>query len=223
MLKLMHHPLSADSRRVRVVLNEKNIEYDLEETRYWERDEEFLSLNPAGTLPVLVTDKHKEICGAGPICEYLEEAFDSTKNLIGRPPLHRAEVRRLTDWFSCKFYREVTKNLVWEKFFKKLEGGAYPNSQALGAGRTNLNYHLQYIEFLTKNHRYLCGEELSLADITAATQLSTLDYYGDVPWEAFVEAKKWYKSIKSRPSFSYILNDRVAGIVASKNYSELDF
>lgn len=222
MLKLLHHPLCAHSRRVRITLHEKNIAFDMEEARPWERDEDFLDMNPAGTLPVLLTDKKKAISGAGPICEYLEEAYDA-RNLLGRQPLQKADTRRLVEWFGDKFYREVTKNLVWEKYFKKLEGGGYPNSKALGVGRTNVLYHLDYIGFLVKGRRWLNGDEISLADITAATQLSVLDYFGDVPWAHNKAAKQWYSQMKQRPSFSYILNDKVPGISAVKHYSEQDF
>lgn len=222
MLKLLHHPLNHEARRARLVMNEKNIAYDLEEVRYWERDDSFMEINPAGTIPVLIEEKGKPICGVVPVCEYLEEAYDA-RNLMGRHVLHKAETRRLVDWFGDKLYREVTKNLVWEKYFKKLEGGSYPNSQALAAGRANIGYHMEYIEFLTKTHRWLCGDEITLADLTAAAQLSVLDYFGDVPWENYKAAKKWYIQMKSRPSFSYLLNDKIAGIAASKNYTSLDF
>ena len=222
MLKLLHHPLCPKSRLIRLALNEKNIPYDLKEIRYWERDENFMSLNPAGSVPVLLSEKNQPICGIWPIVEYLEDAFDA-RNLIGRQPLQSAETRRLVDWFANKFHSEVTKNLVWEKYFKKLEGHAYPNSKALAAGRTNILYHLDYIEFLCKNHRWLNGDEISLADLAAATQLSVLDYYGDVPWSHNQTARQWYLQIKARPSFSYLLNDKIAGVAPAKGYAELEF
>ena len=222
MTTLLHHPLCANSRKVRIALNEKNIPYELKETKYWEREESFMELNPAGVLPVLITDKNKVICGATPIVEYLEEVYDA-RNLMGRNPLQKAETRRISEWFSEKFYREVTKNLVWEKFFKNNEGYGYPNSKALSAGRTNIGYHLEYIEYLTKSHRFLNGDEISIADITAAAQLSVLDYYGDVPWAQNKAAKQWYSLVKSRPAFADILNDRIAGVAPVKHYSEQDF
>ncbi len=222
MLKLLHHPLCPDSRRVRLAMNEKNLEYDLQAVHYWQRDDAFVALNPAGTLPVLITERDEAICGVNAISEYLEEAYDA-RNLLGRTPVQRAETRRLIDWFTVKFYDEVTKNLVWEKYFKKLEEGGGPNSKALAAGRANVLYHLDYIEYLTRSKRWLNGDEMTLADITAATQLSVLDYCGDVPWAHNRGAKRWYAQIKTRPTFSYLLNDRVPGMVAHRDYSKLEF
>jgi glutathione S-transferase len=53
---LHHHPLSAGSRYVRLVLAEYGETATLVDELPWERREEFLALNPAGTLPVLVDD-----------------------------------------------------------------------------------------------------------------------------------------------------------------------
>lgn len=222
MVILLHHPLSAACRVVRIALVEKNIGFSLQEEKYWLRREEFLAVNPSGNLPVMLNDKNKPICGVVPICEYLEEAYDA-RNLIGRQPLQKAETRRLVDWFGIKFYQEVTKNLAWEKYLKKLEERGYPDSKAISAGRNNIFYHLDYIAYLTQKNRWLCGDELTYADITAAAQLSVVDYFGDVPWNHNEGAKKWYDAIKARPSFKPILEDRIPGVQPVKYYSETAF
>lgn len=221
MVVLFHHPLSAPCRVARVLLVEKNIGFSLEEEKYWQRREEFLHINPAGELPAMLSDKNKPICGITPITEFLEEEYDA-RNMIGRSPLQRAEVRRLVDWFGTKFYNEVTRNLVWEKYYKKLEERGYPDSKALSVGRNNISYHLDYIAYLTQKSRWLTGDELTVADITAAAQLSVLDYFGDVPWNHNEEAKRWYAQIKGRPSFKPLLDDKVSGIAPAAHYSSPD-
>ena len=70
---LYHHPLSAGSRYVRLVLAEYGETVELIERHPLERDEEFLALNPAGTLPVLVDDTDGAIVGTSVIAEYLFE------------------------------------------------------------------------------------------------------------------------------------------------------
>ncbi|MFZ0348149.1 MAG: glutathione S-transferase N-terminal domain-containing protein, partial [Pseudolabrys sp.] len=54
MLTLFHQPLCPHSRYVRLILGEYGIAARLVEERFWERREEFLLLNPAAELPVLV-------------------------------------------------------------------------------------------------------------------------------------------------------------------------
>ena len=70
---LHHHPLSAGSRFVRLVLGEYGEDGDARRGAPWERSEEFLALNPAGTLPVLVEHDGRRVAGAWVIAEYLDE------------------------------------------------------------------------------------------------------------------------------------------------------
>ena len=65
MLTLFHHPFCPHSRFVRLVLGEYGIAARLVEERVWERREEFLLLNPAGTTPVLVEEGYPADSGRG--------------------------------------------------------------------------------------------------------------------------------------------------------------
>jgi len=51
---LYHVTLSPFSRKVRLVLAEKGLEFTLKIEKTWERRPEFLALNPAGEVPVLI-------------------------------------------------------------------------------------------------------------------------------------------------------------------------
>ena len=73
MLTLFHHPLCPHSRFVRLILEELGLTARLVEERVWERREEFLMLNPAGTTPVLVEEGVPPVPGAAIIAEYLDE------------------------------------------------------------------------------------------------------------------------------------------------------
>jgi len=222
MRTLYHHPLSPFARKVRVMLAEKRLAFDTVLEKPWERREEFLMLNPAGEVPVLVEEGGLVIADHQPICEYLEETATEVP-LLGPDPATRAEVRRLTGWFDGKFQWEVTENLLTEKLFKRLAGQGVPHAPAIRAGLSNIHYHLDYIAFLSERRTWLAGDELSLADIAAAAQLSCLDFMGDVPWEQHPEAKDWYSRIKCRPSFRPLLADRVPGVTPPKHYADLDF
>jgi glutathione S-transferase len=164
----------------------------------WDRRPQFLALNPAGQVPVLVEDDGLVLAESTAICEYLE---DSTAKpvLLGTTPRARAEVRRLVAWFDLKFDREVTRNLVGEKMMKRFLGLGEPNSAAIRAGHANLPVHLDYISYLAERRSWLAGDQMSLADIAAAAHLSCLDYIGDVPWAKYPVAKDWYVRLKSRP------------------------
>jgi len=219
---LFHLWLSPFCRKVRLTLSEKRLDYSLKAESVWERREEFLALNPQGEVPVLVEADGTALSGATVITEFLDEVHPEPP-LLGRQALQRSETRRLVDWFDRKFNMEVTENLVGEKLMKRFLGQGEPNSQVVRAGHRNVHVHLEYISFLMERRKWLSGDDLSLADLTAASHLSCVDYLGDVPWNDYPEAKNWYARIKSRPSFRSLLDDHIPGAPPAKHYRDLDF
>jgi glutathione S-transferase len=219
---LYHQWLAPAARKVRIVLSEKNLDFTLKAEKFWERREEFLALNPAGEVPVLIEPDGTVLADAAAIVEYLDEVYRE-KMLIGINPVDRAEVRRLSAWFDVKMQAEVTENLLGEKLMKRFLGGGQPNSRAIRAGHANLPHHLDYIGYLAERRRWLGGDHFSVADISAAAQLSCLDYLGDVPWDVHEPAREWYARIKSRPSFRPLLADHLPGMAPPPHYADLDF
>jgi glutathione S-transferase len=227
---LYHHPLSAGCRYARLVLAEYGEEVDLVELVPWERSEELLTLNPAGTVPVLVDETDGPICGAAVIAEYLADTRGARlgeDTLMPSPPAERAEVRRLVSWYLDKFDGEVVDYLVTEKVTKRHapaeSGGGSPDAGAIRAGRSNIRYHMRYIGYLVALRNCLAGRELTFADLAAAAELSCVDYLGEVPWDEDATAKLWYARVKSRPSFRSILSDVVRGSRPAPHYADLDF
>jgi glutathione S-transferase len=225
MYRLYHHPLDPFCRKLRLLLAEKNLPFEAIAENPWERRDEFMVLNPAGEVPVLVwVDSGKEhiLADSTAIAEYLEET-QPRPDMLGSLPEERAEVRRLIGWFERKFYDEVTRCIVDEKAFKRLAGRGGPDSNVLRAGYSNIHYHLDYIGFLTERRNWLAGEQITMADLAAAAQLSAIDYLGDIPWEQHIAAHDWYARIKSRPTFRPLLADRLGGLLPARHYADLDF
>jgi glutathione S-transferase len=219
---LYHLPLSPFSRKVRLALAEKRIPFELRVEKVWERREEFLAMNPAGTVPVLVEENGLAIADSYAICEYLDEAYPDI-SLFGRTLAERAEVRRLVAWFDTKFAEEVTRNLIWERHLKRALGHGNPDGGAIRQGYANLKPHLDVIGWLAETRPWLAGQHLSLADFAAAAHLSTLDYANDIDWGYSEAAKEWYARVKSRPAFRPLLADRISGMAPPAHYADLDF
>jgi glutathione S-transferase len=219
---LYHHPLSAFSRKVRLVLSERRLPFELKLEKPWERRAEYLEMNPAATVPTLVEENGLVIPDSNVICEYLEEAYPDGA-LMGRTLAERVEVRRLIAWFDGRFHLEVTRNLVGEKFLKRLAARGQPDVAAIRAGYANLKVHLAYLGWLAETRKWLAGNTLSLADFAAAGQISTLDFAGEIDWSVSPAAKEWYARMKSRPCFRSVLADRVAGVEPPAHYADLDF
>jgi glutathione S-transferase len=234
---LWHYRLCPHSRAIRLALSEVGFAFTLQEERPWEWRQEFLALNAAGELPVLALADGPVICGAYAIAEFVAEEMALQPILpargatIGPATLfpgtreERAEVRRLVDWFLIKMHRDVTRDMIQEKVMARMIVGAVhqPDAAYIQACRTNLRYHLNYIDFLAYQRRWLAGDTLSFADFAAAAQLSCLDYLGEVPWAEHPTAKDWYARIKSRPALRPLLTERVPGTPPPLHYTNVDF
>ncbi|VAV91359.1 Glutathione S-transferase family protein [hydrothermal vent metagenome] len=222
MNKLYHYWFCPFSRATRVALMEWDVEFDPVLEMPWARRHDFLALNPAGTVPVLVTEDGLALSGSYAIREYMAETRPDS-SLLGDSPAARAEIRRLIDWFDVKFNEEVTALLITEKVMKRFLKLGEPQAENIRCASTNLKQHLKYIEYLAERRNWLGGDEISHADIAAAAHLSCIDYLGDVPWENYQGAKDWYARIKSRPSFRPLLKDLIAGLPPVAHYKNLDF
>jgi len=222
MRTLYHLWLSPFCRKVRIVLAEKKLEVEMQVEPVWEHRQQFLALNPAGKVPVLVEPEGTVLSDSMAITEFLEEVYPQPP-MIGGTPGERAEIRRLVAWFDHKFNAEVTANLVGEKIMNRFLGLGEPDSRAIRAGHANIRTHLEYIAFLIQRRNWLAGHSMTLADIAAAAHLSCVDYLGDVPWDKHEDAKNWYARVKSRPSFRSVLADHIPGLAPPKAYADLDF
>jgi len=229
MFTLYHSPLQAHCRKTRLLMREYGLEMQLENEPYWEKRAEFMYLNPGGDVPVLQEGDGLLAVGNYAITEHLLEYYTPARGddscLLGQNPALRCEVRRLVDWFDRKFYQEVTRPLVYERYFKPLEGNGPPDSHAMRQGRRHLVPHLELINALTEQDSFLVGDRLTLADLAAAAQISCIDYFGEVLWSntRYAALRRWYGLVKSRPSMRHILTDRIRSQAPPPYYENPDF
>ncbi len=226
MPKLYHYTLDPHSRRMRLALAEYGVIVHLAEEKPWAPTQTLLSLNPAGTTPVLVDDSGFAVCGTEAVTEYLEETRSSLRKLLPGNATLRAEIRRLISWFDLKFYTEVTEPLLTEKVLRRFMGAgnaSSPDMNRVRAAKQMLKGHMDYVAMLAEERSWLAGNDLSLADLAAAAHISAIDYLGDIAWADYPVAAQWYSRIKSRPSFRSLLSDTVPGLPPSEHYANLDF
>ena len=220
-MRLYNLPLSPFCRKIRLVLSEKKIEFELVEEKVWEKRMDFLRINPACKVPVL---KNKDfiIADSNAIFEYLEEKYPSPP-LLSNNLIDKAEIRRIVGWFDDKFHNEVTTNLLYEKINKKLSKKGQPDSNKIKIGTNNIRFHIDYLDWLLEKRKWLAGNNMTIADLTAASHISVLDYLGDIDWDRSDFVKNWYYKVKSRPSFRSLLSDFLPGFIPSSHYMDLDF
>ncbi len=222
MYRLYHYPICPFSRKIRVLLTEKKLSFFPVVENFWERREKYIRLNPMANVPMIIAKPDLVISDSQTIAEFLEEEHPNISLMLGSPQ-DRAEIRRTIAWFDGKFYDEVVGFVLNEKVYNFFKTGADPDHELLKIARQNLSYHMRYLQFLIAKRNWIAGDELSLADITAACHLSSLDYLGEINWNNYPVAKEWYAIIKSRPSFRDVLQDMLSGFRPAPHYRELDF
>ena len=166
-------------------------------------------------------EKNLTLIDSQAICEYFEETVDKSPLILGTA-IGRAEIRRLTALFDESFFADVTHPLLHEKMKKRTVLRQPPDSTALRKAMRMAHEHLEYVDWLIGNNRWLAGAQLSLADFAAAAQISVADYLGGIDWAGHEEAHGWYRVMKSRPSFRPLLAEKMEGVPPPKNYADVN-
>lgn len=222
MWQLHQFPLCPFSRKVRLLMSEKGIGYELWRANPWEHRDEFLAMNPAGRTPVLHDpEKGVTLCDSQAICEYFEET-EERHPMIRGSAVERAEVRRLVALFDENFYADVTMPLLNERMKKRLILRQSPDSRALRDAMRLAHEHLYYIDYLIDRRPWLAGSIMTLADLAAAAQISVADYLGGIDWAGHEQSRGWYSVFKSRPSFRPLLAERMDVIQPPSHYADVD-
>lgn len=222
MWQLYQFPLCPFSRKVRLLMAEKGIPYELVRENPWDYREEFQKLNPAVRTPVLRDEgRGITLVDSRAICEYLEETNDKNPMMNGTAT-NRAEIRRLVALFDENFFADVTMPLLEERMKKRLVYRQSPDSRMLREALRLAHDHLYYIDHLIDNRPWLAGSTMSLADLAAAAQLSVADYLGGIDWNGHEQARDWYAVFKSRPSFRPLLSERMDVIQPPAHYADVN-
>lgn len=225
MRRLHHFVLSPFCRKLRLVLGEKKLGFELVAERPWEKRAELLALNPLGQVPVMIEESGVVITDSNAIAEYLEEVHPQPA-LLPLRPAERAEARRLIAFCDQLFFTDVAAPLLRERILKRFgwmaAGDPSPNTAAIRAALDALRTHLAYIGEIAERRGWLTGT-LSLADFAAAAHISCIDYLGDIDWDGATQVREWYARIKSRPCFRPLLADHLPGVQPPRHYANLDF
>ena len=200
MIKLYDFKSSPNCQRVKVVLAEKNLPYEIvpiDLRKQEQKTPEYLKLNPYGKVPVLVDDGTVlyESCI---INEYLNEKYPN-------PPLmpadlgKRAKARILTDYGLAhldgpyqKLRMETTKDPKEQ------------NPQVIDAAKSDLRKLLQHLEKEIDDQPYLVGD-FSLVDAALLPRFTRLEGFGVLPDPSLPKLGKYLQRMKDRPSAKAVL------------------
>ena len=221
MITLYHYYLCSSSRYIRLILEEHKISYQTQLENYWKPQNDFLELNPAGHLPVLVNEENFPVIGANACVEYIKD-LELRSNFFVDNYKEKAEINRLVHWFEVIFKKEVFDPIIYEKVYSRIVENITPNSENIRAALQNLDFHIQYFNYLLNNKNYFIKDELTYLDFLAAANFSVLDYLGLLNLKSHENIREWYLKLKSRPSFRTLLKDQIVGLNPHENYKNMD-
>jgi len=209
-MKLYDFSLAPNPRRVRMFLAEKGIEVPLVQVNTREREQFsdwFEKLNPSRTVPVLELDDGTIISESVAICRYFEE-IQPEPPLMGRDAKDKATVEmwnRKAELEGMAAVGDAARNslpMFADRATAGMPGGV-PQIPALAErGRANFLRFLQRLDDRLAESRFIAGEALTIADITAfiAVEFSKrLEI--EVP-ERCANVSRWRDEIAARPSAS---------------------
>lgn len=151
------------SHRVRIVLAEKGVSYEVINIEARGKPEDLLELNPYGSVPTLV-DRELALYESNIITEYLDERFPHPP-LMPVYPVARAKARLII----YRFDRE------WGPLIRKLETG---KGTDLRATAKELAGYLSQIVPVFSASPYFMGDEFTLVDCCIAPVLWRLPAWG---------------------------------------------
>ncbi len=174
------------SHRCRIVLFEKDMDFEIIDVDMHNKPEEVASISPSGKMPVLI-ERDLILTESNIINEYIDERFPHPQ-LMPPDPVMRARARLVLFNFEHDLFTHVNT----------LE-------HSLGKGSDKARQEIrdsvsQLTPILTKQ-KYLMNDEFSMLDVAIAPLLWRLEHYGiDLPKVA-APVLKYRERLFSRPAF----------------------
>lgn len=195
-MKLIGTPTSPYTRKARVVLAEKRIDYEFVLDVPYDAQTRVPDFNPLGKVPVLVLDDDTTVFDSRVIAEYLDHARPVAR-LIPENTRHRIQVRRweaLAD--GCT---DATVAIAVEK--RRPEEMQLREHIARQQAKVDRALQAMSDELGTKS--WCSGEFFNLSDIAAGCCLGFLDLrLPDLPWRRlYPNLARFAEKLAQRPSF----------------------
>ena len=199
-MKLYDFTRAPNPRRVRIYLAEKGIQVPTEQVNIVSGDNrkpEFLSINPAGGVPVLQLDDGSYLPESLAIMEYFEE-LHPTPPMIGTTPVERARVRAAERYSELGVLMRVGAIFqhTSKMFATRLKQVPEVAESAIG----QLNNSLAVLDKLIGSNAFVAGARPTIADCTLCAALQFADLTHVEIDTKFGNVHRWYEAFKQRPS-----------------------
>jgi glutathione S-transferase len=198
-IKLYDFQSSPNCQRVKVVLVEKKLPYEIVPVDLRKKEQkkpDFLKLNPYGKVPVII-DGTTVLYESCIINEYLDEKYPDIP-LMPRDPAKKAKIRILTDYGINHFdpYQTIRAEIAKDEKER--------NSEVLEGAKNELKNLLQRFEREIGDQPYLAGD-FSLLDAAVIPRFLRMEGFGVLPDASLPRLGSWLQRMKQRPSVRAIM------------------
>jgi glutathione S-transferase len=196
-MKLIASLTSPYARKIRIVLAEKKIDYELVLDSPWVEGNQIASANPLGKIPVLVLDDDSTVFDSRVIAEYLDTVAPNNR-LIPASGRERIAVKRWEALADGVLDAAVAMFLE----AKRPDGERSPSW--IERQRGKIDTALAAISHDLGEQAWCHGNNLTLADIAVGCSLGYLSFrLGDIPWaERHANLDRLYEKLMLRPAFA---------------------
>ena len=197
MIKLYTFPLSTNSRKVRIALLEKGLEFErinVDLSKREQKQPEYLKIHPFGQVPAL-DDEGFIVYDSTIINEYLEDEYPYPP-LMPKDSEGRARARMMEDFRDTHFNPPCVK-IIYE--MRKPEGERV--ADVIATAKADINKCFDRIERALQGKEYLAGS-FSLADIAFMANFDLLDRFQIAVDPKYANTIAWIARLKARPSFA---------------------
>ena len=199
MITLYQFRHSAFCLKTRMALKAKKLIYRVEEVKPGIGQIEIFQISGQKQLPIIIDDNNQIISDSSNICEYIDKK-NSNNKLFPEDPILFAQSKLIEDWADTTMASLCKKALIKSAFDNpKLRGALLPDdipssikgildnipfknlnnlSNLVLSDKSNIEFQ-KILESLSKallNKNFLIGNNLSIADISVASQLSLLKF-----------------------------------------------
>ena len=195
-MKLVTSLTSPYGRKVRVVLAEKKIPFQLQVENPWAPDSVVATYNPLGKVPVLVLEGGVSVFDSRVIVEYLDHA-SPVSNLIPAEHKSRMAVR------GIEALSDGVTDAAVALFLEKKRPADKQSADWLVLQEKTLFRALEALSEALGENTWFLGNGMSLADIACGCALGYLDLrFPEIDWRtAHPNLAKLYDKLMTRASF----------------------
>jgi glutathione S-transferase len=232
MLTLFHGWRSSASRRVRLCLAEKGLDFEsrtVDLAKMEHHKPEFLKLNPNGVIPLLILDDGRSLYESGTICEYLDETHpepplrpdDAYGRAMMRNWIRHVDERIINliifnwahslaktaqTWSDAELAEKLKSVPSKERREAWIRAARKPyTEEERGEARARLVQMLDRMEDMLRGGAWLLGDRYTIADIAVVPFIKRIDE--EIAPDQVTEAKHprvfaWWTAIQARPAFA---------------------